>query len=113
VAQVSPPIESATGYGLYVLFIIVCVVAFIFVRYALGKLTILIIVIKLMYVGSKTNCFPVETMGRSLEEMAELFGLDGSDIKGEESDAATQGKKVSLERQCGYGKYDWLTQCDM
>ena len=39
VAQVSPPIESATGYGLYILFIIVCVIAFVFVRYALGKLT--------------------------------------------------------------------------
>ncbi|KAJ8131270.1 hypothetical protein O1611_g2359 [Lasiodiplodia mahajangana] len=60
VAQVSPPIESATGYGLYILFIINCIFAFFFVRYAL-----------------------VETKGRSLEEMEELFGIDKADAKGE------------------------------
>ncbi|KAI1429090.1 general substrate transporter [Xylaria sp. FL1777] len=61
VAQVSPPIESATGYGLYILFIIICIFAFFFVRFAL-----------------------VETKGRSLEEMAEVFGIDKADVKGEE-----------------------------
>ncbi|KAJ2985776.1 hypothetical protein NUW58_g5355 [Xylaria curta] len=66
VAQVSPPIESATGYGLYILFIIICVIAFFFVRYAL-----------------------VETKGRSLEEMAEVFGIDRADTKGEEESRTT------------------------
>ncbi|KAJ3578625.1 hypothetical protein NPX13_g1940 [Xylaria arbuscula] len=69
VAQVSPPIESATGYGLYILFIIICVIAFFFVRFAL-----------------------VETKGRSLEEMAELFGIDEVDVKDEEErGTVTQG----------------------
>ncbi|GAW13474.1 hypothetical protein ANO14919_028600 [Xylariales sp. No.14919] len=63
VAQVSPPIESATGYGLYILFIIICIIAFLFVRYYL-----------------------VETKGRSLEEMAEVFGLDRADGKEEEEE---------------------------
>ncbi|KAI1305099.1 general substrate transporter [Xylaria venustula] len=67
VAQVSPPIESATGYGLYILFIIICVMAFFFVRFAL-----------------------VETKGRSLEEMAEVFGIDRTDIKGEEERSAAR-----------------------
>ena len=49
-----------------------------------------------MYMCNKTNRILVETKGRSLEEMAELFGLARSDMKGEERDAATQGK-VSLE----------------
>ncbi|KAI0889806.1 uncharacterized protein GGS22DRAFT_183149 [Annulohypoxylon maeteangense] len=55
VAQVSPT-GSATGYGIYVLFAIICIIAFLFVRYAL-----------------------VETKGRSLEERAELFGVDGNE----------------------------------
>ncbi|KAJ8122745.1 hypothetical protein ONZ43_g1136 [Nemania bipapillata] len=67
--RISPPIESATGYGLYILFIINCIIAFLFVRYAL-----------------------VETKGRSLEEMEELFGIDSNGAKGEEEsrDMATQ-----------------------
>ncbi|KAI1744895.1 general substrate transporter [Xylaria scruposa] len=69
VAQVSPPIESATGYGLYILFIIICVIAFFFVRYAL-----------------------VETKGRSLEEMADVFGIDRTSTKGE-------GEERSAARQ--------------
>ncbi|KAI0148670.1 putative sugar transporter [Xylariaceae sp. FL1272] len=74
VAQVSPPIEEATGYGLYILFIVICVIAFVFARYAL-----------------------VETQGRSLEEMAELFGLDGLDGKEEDTrGSATQGLLHSL-----------------
>ncbi|KAI0017913.1 permease of the major facilitator superfamily [Xylariomycetidae sp. FL0641] len=68
VAQVSPPIESATGYGLYVMFAVICVFAFFFVRYAL-----------------------VETKGRTLEEMAELFGLDGHGKEQDPEDSATQG----------------------
>ncbi|KAH9886847.1 putative sugar transporter [Xylariomycetidae sp. FL2044] len=68
VAQLSPPIESATGYGLYVIFVVICVFAFVFVRYAL-----------------------VETRGRSLEEMATLFGIDGAEKEDEEEDMARQG----------------------
>ncbi|KAI0964970.1 general substrate transporter [Xylaria arbuscula] len=67
VAQISPPIESATGYGLYILFIVICVMAFVFVRFTL-----------------------VETKGRSLEEMAELFGIERTDIKGEEERSAAR-----------------------
>ncbi|KAK6954230.1 hypothetical protein Daesc_004196 [Daldinia eschscholtzii] len=68
VAQVSPPIESATGYGLYIIFAIICVVAFFFVRYAL-----------------------VETRGRSLEDMAELFGIDGNKEDRDLQDSVRQG----------------------
>ncbi|KAI0176436.1 putative sugar transporter [Hypoxylon sp. FL1284] len=68
VAQVSPPIESATGYGLYILFAIICVIAFFFVRYAV-----------------------VETRGRSLEEMAELFGIDKTGKYQDIQDSARQG----------------------
>ncbi|KAI0593681.1 permease of the major facilitator superfamily [Biscogniauxia sp. FL1348] len=68
VAQVSPPIENAVGYGLYALFAIICLIAFFFVRYAL-----------------------VETRGRSLEEMAELFKIE-RDHRGQyEEDPARQG----------------------
>ncbi|KAI2629580.1 putative sugar transporter [Hypoxylon sp. NC1633] len=68
VAQASPPIETATGYGLYILFAIICVVAFLFVRYAL-----------------------VETKGRSLEEMAELFGIDEKEKDQDPQDSVRQG----------------------
>jgi hypothetical protein len=53
VAQVSPPIGDAIGWGLYIIYSGICVVAFIFVRYAM-----------------------VETRGRTLEEMSRLFGLE-------------------------------------
>ncbi|KAI8629474.1 general substrate transporter [Xylariaceae sp. FL1651] len=76
VAQVSPPIESATGYGLYVMFIIICVIAFFFVRYAL-----------------------VETRGRSLEEMAALFGLDEAD--GKEREARDSARQALLQSPLG------------
>ncbi|KAH8886219.1 permease of the major facilitator superfamily [Thozetella sp. PMI_491] len=55
VAQLTPPIVDAIGWGLYVGLAFWCIVAFVFVRYAL-----------------------VETRGRSLEEMAQLFGIDDS-----------------------------------
>ncbi|ORY69011.1 permease of the major facilitator superfamily [Pseudomassariella vexata] len=67
VAQVSPPIERATGYGLYVIFIMFCIVAFVFVRYAL-----------------------VETRGRSLEEMVELFGIDKTGKEQNKGDSERQ-----------------------
>lgn len=37
VAQASPPIASAIGWGLYIIYSCICVVAFVFVRYAMGK----------------------------------------------------------------------------
>ncbi|KAL5332535.1 general substrate transporter [Aspergillus crustosus] len=54
VAQISPVLGDAIGWGLYVLYALICVLAFFFVRFAL-----------------------VETKDRSLEEMNELFGLEG------------------------------------
>ncbi|CAG8299672.1 unnamed protein product [Penicillium salamii] len=53
VAQASPPIADAIGWGLYIIYTGICVVAFLFVRYAL-----------------------VETRGRTLEEMSRLFGIE-------------------------------------
>ena len=37
VAQASPPIADAIGWGLYIIYTGICVVAFFFVRYALGS----------------------------------------------------------------------------
>ncbi|KAK7729989.1 hypothetical protein SLS53_009104 [Cytospora paraplurivora] len=53
VAQVTPPINTAISWGLYIILAAVNVVAFFFVRYCL-----------------------VETRGKTLEEMAHLFGID-------------------------------------
>lgn len=53
VAQASPPIGSAIGWGLYIIYSGICVIAFIFVRYAM-----------------------VETKGKTLEEMSRLFGIE-------------------------------------
>ncbi|KAF5862933.1 hypothetical protein ETB97_010974 [Aspergillus alliaceus] len=54
VAQASPPIADAIGWGLYVVYAAICVIGFIFVRFAL-----------------------VETRNRSLEDMNRLFCLEG------------------------------------
>ncbi|OGE55226.1 hypothetical protein PENARI_c004G03686 [Penicillium arizonense] len=53
VAQASPPIADAIGWGLYIIYSGICVIAFFFVRYAM-----------------------VETRGRTLEEMSRLFGIE-------------------------------------
>lgn len=53
VAQVSPPIGEAIGWGLYIIYAGICCLAFVFVRYAM-----------------------VETRGRTLEEMSRLFGIE-------------------------------------
>lgn len=52
VAQASPPIGAAIGWGLYIIYSGICVFAFLFVRYAM-----------------------VETKDRNLEEMSRLFGI--------------------------------------
>ncbi|RYP69193.1 hypothetical protein DL770_008291 [Monosporascus sp. CRB-9-2] len=53
VAQISPPIGSAIGWGMYIIYSDICVIAFVFVRYAM-----------------------VETKERTLEEMWALFGIE-------------------------------------
>lgn len=53
VAQVSPPVADAIGWGLYIIYSGICIAAFCFVRYAM-----------------------VETRGRSLEEMSRIFGIE-------------------------------------
>lgn len=54
VAQCSPPIGAAIGWGLYIIYSGICVVAFFFVRYCM-----------------------VETRGKTLEEMTRVFGIEG------------------------------------
>lgn len=53
VAQVSPPIGAAIGWGLYIIYAVICVFALIFVTFAM-----------------------VETRGKTLEEMSRLFGIE-------------------------------------
>ncbi|KAI1473408.1 putative sugar transporter [Daldinia eschscholtzii] len=55
VAQASPPIAAAIGWGLYIIYSCICVVAFIFVRYMM-----------------------VETRGKTLEQMSALFGIEST-----------------------------------
>lgn len=69
VAQISPVLGDAIGWGLYVVYALICVAAFAFVRFALGTLTSLFV----MFV---VNWCIVETKDRSLEDMNELFGLE-------------------------------------
>ncbi|KAH6652554.1 permease of the major facilitator superfamily [Truncatella angustata] len=64
VAQTTPPIASAIGWGLYILLAFFCLIAFLFVRYAL-----------------------VETKGRTLEEMSHLFGLNDEAAKQDHEDS--------------------------
>lgn len=52
VAQVSPPINEAIGWGLYIIYSGICVVALIVVTFAM-----------------------IETRGRTLEEMSRIFGI--------------------------------------
>ena len=48
VAQVSPPIASAIGWGLYIIYSGICVIAFIFVRFAMGKWSPVILICPFM-----------------------------------------------------------------
>ena len=67
VAQVSPPIGHAIAWGLYIIYSSICVLAFIFVTFAM-----------------------IETRGKTLEQMSRLFGIEDrlqqqaglSDMKG-------------------------------
>lgn len=68
VAQVSPVLGDVIGWGLYVVYALICVAAFAFVRFALGTLTLLVVFV--------ANWVIVETKDRSLEDMNELFGLE-------------------------------------
>jgi hypothetical protein len=53
VAQVNPSINETIGWGLYIIYAGICVVALAFITFAM-----------------------VETRGRTLEEMSRLFGID-------------------------------------
>lgn len=53
VAQISPPIGDAIGWGLYIIYSGICVLAFVFVTFAM-----------------------IETRGKTLEEMSRLFGIE-------------------------------------
>ncbi|KAK9412957.1 putative Permease of the major facilitator superfamily [Seiridium unicorne] len=64
VAQATPPLASAIGWGFYILLALFCVIAFFFARYAL-----------------------IETRGRSLEEVSRLFGLDEDTMKQDNEDS--------------------------
>lgn len=68
VAQASPPIADAIGWGLYIIYTGICVVAFFFVRYALGLWD--------FNFRRSMLTFLVETRGRTLEEMSRLFGIE-------------------------------------
>ncbi|KAF9894942.1 hypothetical protein FE257_004564 [Aspergillus nanangensis] len=72
VAQASPPVNEAIGWGLYVVYAGICVGAFVFVTFAL-----------------------VETRNRSLEEMNRLFGLEGFFAEAE----AAAAKNASVEHE--------------
>lgn len=69
VAQASPPIADAIGWGLYIIYSGICVIAFFFVRYAMGSFI-------LQLSDTLTNDVAVETRGRTLEEMSRLFGIE-------------------------------------
>ena len=73
VAQVSPPIASAIGWGLYIIYSGICVIAFIFVRYAMGELFEIT-----PYCSDLLIRGQVETRGRTLEEMSALFGIEST-----------------------------------
>jgi xanthosine utilization system XapX-like protein len=72
VAQATPPIVAAIGWGLYVGYAVICVAAFVFVRYALGKSAFPTTVKS----QQSANHGVVETRNRTLEEMAHLFGIE-------------------------------------
>ena len=74
VAQASPPVGDAIGWGLYIIYSGICVVAFFFVRYAM-----------------------VETRGRTLEEMTRLFGLEEKFVAKSGIDPATAKNSVVQE----------------
>lgn len=81
VAQVSPPVADDVGWGLYIIYSGICVVAFIFVRYAI-----------------------VETRGRSLEEMSRIFGIEAK--LAERSGLDVDDVDVMKEKEVEIGKYE-------
>lgn len=70
VAQLSPVVAEEIGWGLYVIYAGICVVAFVFVRYVMGEFSLCPCWRMCANVGV------VETKDRTLEEMARLFGID-------------------------------------
>ncbi|KIW93779.1 uncharacterized protein Z519_05094 [Cladophialophora bantiana CBS 173.52] len=78
VAQASPPIGDAIGWGLYIIYSGICVFAFLFVRYAM-----------------------VETRGRTLEEMSRLFGIEDKFVvrRGIDPVTAFEAKNMGIVHQ--------------
>lgn len=70
VAQVTPPISTAITWGLYLILAAINVLAFFFVRYCL-----------------------VETRGKTLEEMAHLFGIEEKHL-GEQDERAPERREL-------------------
>lgn len=73
VAQVTPPIMTAISWGLYLILAAINIIAFVFVRYCL-----------------------VETRGKTLEEMASLFGIEEK-RPGEASGRAPERRELLRE----------------
>lgn len=103
VAQASPPIADAVGWGLYIIYSGICVVAFFFVRYALGLWKL-----SFFPMSSKTTntVLVVETRGRTLEEMSRLFGIEGSLAERSGLNPARAGKVFTEERVDDIGVSD-------
>ncbi|XDG08163.1 hypothetical protein ABKA04_007778 [Annulohypoxylon sp. FPYF3050] len=76
VAQASPPIATAIGWGLYIIYSCICVVAFIFVRYAM-----------------------VETKGKTLEEMSALFGIESALARSSGLDVDAKSTTIHVEER--------------
>ncbi|KAK2611460.1 hypothetical protein N8I77_004798 [Diaporthe amygdali] len=70
VAQVTPPIMTAISWGLYLILAAINVIAFVFVRYCL-----------------------VETRGKTLEEMASLFGIEEK-VPGGQNDRSSERREL-------------------
>ncbi|KAF3762655.1 general substrate transporter [Cryphonectria parasitica EP155] len=71
VAQVTPPIMTSISWGLYIILAAINVLAFLFVRY-----------------------FLVETRGKTLEEMAYLFGIEEKHGESQEDDRSSERREL-------------------
>lgn len=83
VAQVTPPIMAGLHWGLYLILAAINVLAFIFVRYCLGKSALDGFHYSELRIADFKNAV-VETRGKTLEEMARLFGVEEKPNDGED-----------------------------
>lgn len=93
VAQASPPIATAIGWGLYIIYSCICVVAFIFVRYAMGKLSAR----SVTFLRRKLMVIIVETKGKTLEEMSALFGIESALARSSGLDVDAKSTTIHVE----------------